>query len=61
MGRVACLWEEMSIDSDFGVFQGGERIVICHHIQGDGFCDYWELNVEERVKACPYFKKCAAL
>lgn len=57
MGHVACSWEEMALDSDFGVFQFGERIIICHHIQGNGFCDFWELNVEERVRACPYFEE----
>jgi hypothetical protein len=57
MDRVACLWEEMSVDSDFDIFQYGEPIIICHHIEGNGFCDYWELSAEERDKACPFFQE----
>jgi hypothetical protein len=50
-----CSWEEVSLDRDLQIFQGGELIVLCLHQQGRGFCDYWELSADERATFCPHF------
>jgi len=54
--RDYCLWEETAIDRDYAVHQAGEPIIICHHPQGKGFCDYWEETLENRSLFCPLFR-----
>ncbi len=57
----ACLWEELSGDTEFEVDSGGQPAVFCHHPVGTGFCDYREVDGENRVQECPYFKNAVPL
>jgi hypothetical protein len=51
----SCLWEEMSAESEFEV-AGSQPVMLCHHPQGKGFCDFQEDTGETRTQSCPYFK-----
>ena len=54
--EYACRWEELSLESECDPDEGGRPVVLCHHPESTGFCDYSEMEGDAPARGCPLFQ-----
>lgn len=54
--EYTCKSEEICVESEFDPDEGDRPVVLCHHPQGTGFCDYREVEEDDPSGRCPCFQ-----